>query len=321
VPRSDVDDPHSGRVRVFAAKGDEVARIKAVLVGVDVYERPEIPNLNGCVNDVGLVRHVLKEYFGVPNEDIRVVVDHRATKANILHRVRTTCQTAEPGDVVVIYFSGHGSQIRDRDGDELTDFLDELICPHDMDWDRQTYIVDDDLDALFEEIPEGVLLEVFFDCCFFGAEAASGELAAWVDPADLGPGVRYLPPPLDIASRAAGDEDRLDVHTFAHCQCFAGRNVLWAASAEGEPAVEDDLDGRTHGVFTYWGCRFIEANAERIWSGGYSRGELVDDLRSFLNSLGYAQHAQLAAPGALLGLEPFTFAEWTSRVGGAKRRP
>ena len=289
-------------------------RIKAVLVGVNVYEHPEVPNLSGCVNDVRLVRYVLKRWFGVPNEDLRVVVDERATRANILHRLRVTCETAEPGDVIVFYFSGHGSQIRDRDGDELTDYLDELICPHEMDWDRRNYILDDDLDALFDEIPKGVLLEVFFDCCFFGA--APGQYDPWALPVDVGGGVRYLPPPLDIAARAAGDEARLDVHTFAQCQCFAGRNVLWAASAEGQPAAEDDVAGLTYGVFTYWGCRFIEQNVERIRAGGYSRGELVDDLRAYLASLGYAQHAQLAAPGALLGLEPFTFAEWTTRVGG-----
>ena len=68
---------------------------------------------------------------------------------------------AEAGDVVVFYFSGHGSQIRDRDGDELTDQLDEVICPYDMDWDRRTFILDDDLDALFAASrgvpPRGVL--------------------------------------------------------------------------------------------------------------------------------------------------------------------
>jgi hypothetical protein len=318
VPRSGLDGPRRGPDSLVA-KGDEVARIKAVLVGVDVYEHPEVPNLNGCVNDVALVRHVIKQYFGVPNEDIRVLVNERATKANILRRLRATCHSAEDGDVIVFYFSGHGSQIRDRDGDELTDYLDELICPHDMDWDSRNYILDDDLDELFEGIREGVLLEVFFDCCFWGA--GLGDLQTLRIPESIGVDVRYLPPPLDIASRADGEEGHLDFHTFAGCHCFDGRNVFWAASAEGQPAAEDDLGGRTHGVFTYWGCRFIEENVDRIWHQGYSRRQLVDDLRSYLISLGYSQRVQLAAPGVLLELEPFSFAEWTTRVvGGSKSR-
>jgi hypothetical protein len=281
-----------------------VTRIRSVLVGVDAYARPDVPNLNGCVNDVALVRRTLKEYFGVPNEDIRVLVNERATKANILHRLHRTIHEAEPGDIVVFYFSGHGSQIRDREGDELTDLLDEVICPHDMDWATETYILDDELDRLFLHVPAGVLLEVFLDCCFWGA--GPNELAADLRPQALRSDVRFLTPPLDIAARAEGDEERLARHGFAQCECFADQ-VLWAASAEGEPAAEDYLEGRAHGVFTYWGCRFIEANAERILMLGYSRERLLRDLRGYLASLGYQQSAQLAAPDPLLGLGPFMF--------------
>ena len=282
-----------------------MGRIRSVLVGVDVYERPDVPPLGGCVNDVALVRHVLKTYLGVPNEDIRVVVNHRATKENILHRLRVASEASEEGDMIVFYFSGHGSQIRDRDGDELTDYLDEVICPYDMDWDRGTFIIDDDLDALFAEIPEGVLLEAFVDCCFWGTDRDD---------------VRFLVPPFDIAARAEGEAD-LSYHAFVECECFGDRNVLWAASEEGQPAAEDTLDGRTHGVFTYWGCRFIEANIDRIWSGAYSREHLLKDLREYVLSLGYPQHAQLTAPRPLLEVEPFTFAtDWETAVRGREPR-
>jgi len=294
-----------------------VKRIKAVLVGVDVYERSDVPPLRGCVNDVALVRRVLKEYFGVPNEDIRVVVNQRATKANIVHRLRTMIQQAEPGDVVVFYFSGHGSQIRDRDGDELTDSLDELICPYDMDWDRRTYILDDDLDALFANLPPDILLEVFLDCCFWGANPRELQAEPGQPPLEAA-GVRYLSPPLDIASRADGDEERLRFHTFSECHCFEDRNVLWAASAEGQPAAEDLLEGRAHGVFTYWGCRFIEANLERLRHQNYGRGELLEDLRAYMHSLGYAQSAELNAPPELWATGPFMpAAEWDTRASRA----
>ena len=72
----------------------------------------------------------------------------RATKANIMDRIQLAVRAAEPGDVLVFYYSGHGSQIRDRDGDELADSLDEVICPYDMDWDSNTFILDDDLDEI-----------------------------------------------------------------------------------------------------------------------------------------------------------------------------
>jgi hypothetical protein len=311
-----------------------VAGIRAVLVGIDVYERSDVPPLLGCVNDVALVRRLLKEYFGVPNEDIRVVVNERATTANIMHRLRKMVRDAEEGDTLVFYFSGHGSQIRDRDGDELTDWVDELICPYDMDWDRGTYIVDDDLDALFAELRPGVLLEVFLDCCFWGASPGVFVAEPPVRPVlQSREGVKYLPPPLDIASRTDGDEEQLHYHSFAGCHCFADANVLWAATAEGQTAAEDILDGHVHGAFTYWGCRFIEANFERLRHENYSRGELLEDLRTYMHERGYAQSVELAAPPELWATGPFTqAADWDplrgrraasrrARTGGSRSSP
>jgi hypothetical protein len=270
---------------------------------VDVYERPEIPRLRGCVNDVGLVRRLLKEYFGVPNEDIRVVVNERATRDAIVQRLRTLIGDAEEGDILVFYFSGHGSQIRDRDGDELSDKLDELICPFDMDWDRRTYILDDDLVDLFAEARAGILMEAFFDCCFFGAEARDS--GSRLVRERFREDVRYLPPPFDIASRWEGDEVSLVDHGFRESTLFAEQNVLWSATAEGEEAVEDDFDGETHGVFTYCGCRFIEENVARELFGQYSRSQLLDDVRAYMRSLGYSQSAELGASRPLRAVGPF----------------
>lgn len=272
-----------------------------MLVGIDEYARSDIPSLRGCVNDVALVRMLLKEHLGVPNEDIRVVVNQRATKENILLRLGATVDSAAPGDVVVFYFSGHGSQIRDRDGDELTDALDELICPYDMDWDRGTYLLDDDLDALFASLPPGILLEAFFDCCFWGADARG--LEPTPKPTVLRRDVRYLPPPFDIAARAEGEE-RIDIHQLRACESFTERNVLWGASQEGQPAAEDYMDGRPNGIFTYWGCRFIAEHIEQVARLNYTREQLLEDVRAYLHTLGYAQTPELSAPGELRQATP-----------------
>jgi hypothetical protein len=287
-----------------------MARLKAVLVGIEEYESSDIPALRGSVNDVLLVRSLLKRYFGVPNEDIRLVLNQRATQANILHRLQAMVDRAEPGDLLIFHYSGHGSQIRDRDGDELTDLLDELICPYDMDWDRGTYILDDDLDAVFDGLPEGVLLEAFFDCCFWGA--SSRALDGQTAPHSLRSDVRFLPPPLDIAARFEGEEESLATHRFEGCSCF-NHNVLWGASQEGRIAAEDVLEGRVHGVFTYHACRFIEANVERLVGLGYSREQLLEDVRAFLEMEGYVQVPELAAPAELRAAEPFLPGAWVER--------
>ena len=280
---------------------EPISRIRAVLVGIDEYESPDVSPLQGCVNDVALVRSLLKQYFDVPNEDIRVVVNRRATKAAILHRLRDMIACGEPGDVLVFYYSGHGSQVRDRNGDELTDGLDEIICPYDMDWDRRTYILDDDLDEIFAELPPDVLLEAFFDCCFWGADARG--LEPEPRPVVLRRDVRYLPPPFDIAARAEGD-DRVEIHQLRSSRAFTERNVLWGASQEGQPAAEDYMDGRPNGIFTYWGCRFIAEHIEQVASLDYTREQLLEDVRAYLHTLGYAQTPELSAPSDLRAATP-----------------
>jgi hypothetical protein len=302
---------------------DAIPGIRAVLVGIDEYESPDVPPLHGCVNDVALVRWLLKHYFLVANDNLRVVVNGRATKEAILHRLEDMIRRSQAGDLLVFYFSGHGSQIRDRDGDELTDSLDELVCPYDMDWDRGTYILDDDLDEIFRTLPPDVVLEAFFDCCFWGASprglAAPGATAA------LRRDVRYLPPPFDIAARAEGDED-LAVHRLQAAKVFTEGNVIWGASGEGQEAAEDVIDGVTHGMFTYWGCRFIAENIARIDRESYSRGQLLDDLRAYLHELGYVQTPELSAPGELREEMPLlpggAYGAWVE-VGsrGPGRRP
>ena len=279
-----------------------ITRIRALLVGVNEYESSDIRPLQGCVNDVALIRLLLKRYFQVPNEDIRVVVNRRATKANILHRLRQMLRRAQPGEVVVFYFSGHGSQMRERHGDELTASLDEVICPYDMDWDRRTYIVDDDLNEVFAMLPAGALLEAFFDCCFWGTgtRAIDGVPAAMALRRD----VRHLPPPFDIAARADGEEQRLDIHRLHACTGFGERNVAWGAAREGQESAEDNFDGQTNGIFTYWGCRFIGENIERVGRREYTRERLLEDVRGYLQELGYVQTPELSASGALRAAAP-----------------
>src|SRR2546425_1267038 len=106
---------------------------KGLLVGINDYQ--EVNDLKGCINDVTNLREILKTFLGFQNSDLRLLIDSRATKMNIISRLNWLVRGAKAGDYLVFQFSGHGSQIRDRDGDELADHLDELICPYDMDWD------------------------------------------------------------------------------------------------------------------------------------------------------------------------------------------
>lgn len=271
---------------------------KAVLVGINDYRG--ISDLNGCINDVTNMRDILRNYFGFSNSQIRVVTDSRATKAGILSRLQWLVKDATAGDFLVFHYSGHGSQIRDRDGDELEDGMDELICPHDFNWEG-TYITDDDLHALFKTLPAGVMLEVFLDACHSGTAMRDINFGR---PADLGPAggrpasvPRFLPPPIDIVCRHEGEEDELkQVRLLDGVRAVTATqpHVLWSGCRSDQTSADAFIDGKYNGAFTYYFCHHL-----RRANGALSRKELLNRIRSSLSHGGYSQVPQLEADKTL----------------------
>ncbi len=77
--------------------------------------------LNGCVNDAYDWATCL-ESSGYLS---KVMVE--ATKKEVLEQLTTMVARATYGDRIVFTYSGHGTWIPDRDGDEA-DYRDEVLC-------------------------------------------------------------------------------------------------------------------------------------------------------------------------------------------------
>jgi metacaspase-1 len=259
---------------------------KALLVGINKYEMPGC-DLEGCVNDVTNVRDILLKYFGFAQGNVRLVVDGRATKKNILSRLAWLVDKAKKGDCLLFHYSGHGSQIADRDGDEVKDKLDEIICPHDMDWDG-TFITDDDLAKAFRAVPAGVNLEVLLDACHSGT--GTRELAAIAGlPRELAFRPRFLQPPADIACRA---DEEMAVRKLL--RATTGENpaghVLFAGCRDNQTSADAYIGGSYNGAFTYYFCKHL-----RDAQGGVARAELIRRVRASLKFNGFSQVPQLEA--------------------------
>lgn len=83
----------------------------AILIGVGDY--PQLPaklRLKGPVNDILALEMALKEK-GVPGDHIRTFLDREATYSNIQNAILRLSGDVDHEDVVVLYFSGHGSQM------------------------------------------------------------------------------------------------------------------------------------------------------------------------------------------------------------------
>src|SRR5262249_3119547 len=56
----------------------------ALVVGIDTYQSPAVPALRGAVNDARAMASVLEERCGFPAANIRVLLNHEATREAIL---------------------------------------------------------------------------------------------------------------------------------------------------------------------------------------------------------------------------------------------
>ena len=104
----------------------------ALLVGINAYpESSGMAPLDGCVNDVEMQYHLLVHRFGFSPSNIVKLTDGQATRDRILNTFDShLIQQAQPGDVVVFHFSGHGSQVLDPDRDNA-DGLNSTLVPVD----------------------------------------------------------------------------------------------------------------------------------------------------------------------------------------------
>jgi hypothetical protein len=92
----------------------------ALLIGINTYpERALTPGmaqdiaLHGCLTDVELQRQLLVHRFGFQPGDILTLINQEATRSGILTAIdEHLVQRAQPEDVVLLHFSGYGSQVR-----------------------------------------------------------------------------------------------------------------------------------------------------------------------------------------------------------------
>jgi metacaspase-1 len=163
-------------------------RQKAVLIGIGDYPDPQ-NRLDGPVNDVFAISAALQE-LGFPVDGIRVTLNERATAQAIRERMKWLLEDAHDGDQLFFYFAGHGAQVPGYGRDSEVDRVDECLVPYDFDWSRGVGVTDDELAALYGQLPYGCQFTVMLDCCHAGGMSRGTGLRA-----------RGLTPPDDIRHR------------------------------------------------------------------------------------------------------------------------
>lgn len=296
---------------------------RALIVGINQFTRPHW-RLRGCVNDTVEMKGLLETYYGFQEDEIKVLHDADATAQGIRDGLSWLLSEYEGdgSDVRLFHFSSHGTQVDDQGQDEWECF-DEVIVPHDHDWDAP--LRDDDLWELFDDVPEGVNLTFIADCCHSGSiQRPAREVEFYV---------RKLEPPTDVASRIRALVEERDTEQDAYVaaqmaqmlqgvppdqwaakmqeylgllkeqfrkQHFAAvpfeRHFLLAACEDKQTAADARIEGAFRGAFT-WGL----SKAVKEANGDLTYDELISRIGSNLES--YDQRPQLECPTALRKLK------------------
>ena len=132
----------------------------ALIVGIN-YNGSKY-QLNGCINDAYSMRDFVVSR-GCDNIYLLTDKDIRPSKYNILMGLENLLKKSKSGDVIMFYYSGHGSNIKDTNGDE-TDGLDEVLVSVDF-----QSISDDELNQVIKtNLKSDVSLFIMCDCCHSG---------------------------------------------------------------------------------------------------------------------------------------------------------
>ncbi len=237
-----------------------------MVIGVSGYPNlAESLRLTGPKNDSREMANTLAR-LGVPAGNISVLADQvtglsegiadkgPATKQAILETLDRLTAESERGDLVVFYYSGHGSQQPDRDGDEQGG-NDEILLPYDVgSWNGaevENALLDDELNArIVKLLDKGIDFFGIIDACnsATGFRALPGDDARSraVAPAELG-----VPDFVEGGSRGLGAR----VEPTASDGGKRGRAAYFYAAQENEEALEKvppgGEPGENYAVFTY----------------------------------------------------------------------
>lgn len=265
---------------------------KALCIGIN-YKDTEF-ELFGCINDADDWAHLLN----ANGFDTAILAERQATKKNILGGIQAVVRALQPGDTGFVTFSGHGTWVPDRTGDE-PDGRDEAFVPADADMeDGRGLVLDDEVKAVLDEVPNGSHLVLITDCCHSGTIY---RMAA--HPALTRRRVRFLPPAhyLKTNSLVSSMDRAFGQPAVKKSNGPSPGVVHFSVCRDVEYSIDAEINGRPNGAFTYVATRvFAEVAAE---GGTYARAH--KEIRKHLPAADFPQTPLLNAPAPLKKVKLF----------------
>lgn len=256
---------------------------RALLVGINKYK--DAP-LDGCVNDVTDMAEMLTRDHGFKAEDIRLLVDKRATTAAIKERLKWLVDNTKSKDRVVFHFSGHGVQMPSRNDRGEVDSLDEAICPYDFDWSERRVIRDNTFSEIFSKLSDGVDFLWVSDSCHSGGLSRDGFRKSFKGHARK---VRSMPVPADIQwrLRTAREKGITAKGVFKEDARSIDRLLMLSGCRSHQTSADAWFNERPNGALTY---HLLQALKEHK---GKTMTELLEIVRTTLHDAEFDQIPQM----------------------------
>lgn len=249
---SQLDIQHQG-FRYAKSLAQSTPRKLALLVGINSYaENP----LKGCMTDVDLQRELLIHRFGFNSADIHLVTDKtdiKPTRAGILQAFEEyLIKQAQPGDVVVFHYSGHGSQVYDPDSG-FPDQLNSTFVPINREVSQRgeravvSDIMGETLFLLMSNLKTENVTVVLDSCHSGGGKRGNLTIRAIDGGKNIDPSPMEREYQQQLMSRLGVTPEEVKKRR----QESIAKGVVIASAARDELAADTPFDGFYAGAFTY----------------------------------------------------------------------
>lgn len=261
-------------------------KVYALLFAVDAY--PAGLGLDGCVADSKALKAYLESTIPTPNLVIETLHDEKATKDQIINKFKTHLSKAAKDDVILIHYSGHGSQ--ETAPEELwaiePDGKIENILPIDgisEDGNLKNPIADKELRYLLANLSNTCNnIVVILDCCHSGSGTRNISKVK----------SRFSPSkgkPRSITNFIFNDEYEKSGKKFDFLQ-KQGKHILLGACRSNETAKELPIGNEPRGIFTYSLIQALQSNNAKL-----SYRDLIAQSNGFIANTVNEQTPQLEA--------------------------
>jgi len=242
----------------------------ALVVGINVYPKGHgIETLEGAVNDAELLRDTLRR-IQVQLPDERVLLNDKATRANVIKGWHDMVSQANRGDTLIFTFSGHGGQIDDtapldEDADAVGERKDETLVLYDAD------ITDDELMDLFINASDYKIIFVA-DACHSGGLTTKGSQCRSRFAGKSSAQQRPRIPALNV--KTTGDQKENPSHV----------TFIAAQDSDNLKVCEHPFGHRYHGALSWFLAKALEGNGDSNKNGVLEPFELEKYLGENISS-------------------------------------